>query len=112
MPFELVSCVAFQHSDRILTAFVGTMRQPLGNTLLESQIEPTLRQANSNITFTPHHFIKGRTPALLDQPPQVVLNQQRIERSAPSWRQYAESKVVQDWKESVCEVSPFPYDPQ
>jgi hypothetical protein len=96
----------------VLKTCAGTMRQPLGNTLLESQIESTLRQTNPNVAFTPHYFVKGRTPVALDQPPQVVLNQQRIERSSPTWRQYAEGKVVQDWKESVCEVSPFPYDPQ
>ncbi|KAJ9112635.1 hypothetical protein QFC19_000655 [Naganishia cerealis] len=90
----------------------GTMRQPLGMTFLESQIEATLRQSNPNITFTPHHFVKGRTPVALDQPAQVVLNQQRFDRSTASWKSYAEQRVVQDWKESICEVSPFPYDPQ
>ncbi|KAJ9112704.1 hypothetical protein QFC22_006206 [Naganishia vaughanmartiniae] len=90
----------------------GTMRQPLGMTFLESQIEATLRQSNPNITFTPHHYVKGRTPVALDQPAQVILNQQRIDKSTASWRSYAEQRVVQDWKESVCEVSPFPYEPQ
>ncbi|KAJ9095258.1 hypothetical protein QFC21_005624 [Naganishia friedmannii] len=80
-------------------------------TFLESQIEATLRQSNPNITFTPHHYVKGRTPVALDQPAQVVLNQQRIDKSTASWRSYAEQRVVQDWKESVCEVSPFPYEP-
>lgn len=89
----------------------GTMRQPLSMTFLESQIEATLRQSNPNITFTPHHYVKGRTPVALDQPAQVILNQQRIDKSTASWRSHAEQRVVQDWKESVCEVSPFPYEP-
>ena len=88
------------------------MRQPLGNTLLEAQIESTLKQSNPNVTFTPHHFVKGRVPVPLDQPPQFTLDQSRVDKTSSSWRQYAEHRVVQDWKESVCEVSPFPYDPQ
>jgi hypothetical protein len=88
------------------------MRQPLANTLLESQIESTLKQSNPNVSFTPHHFVKGRVPVALDQPAHVTLDQSRIDRTSSSWRQYAEHRVVQDWKESVCEVSPFPYDPQ
>ena len=62
------------------------------------------------ISLTPHQLIKSRVPVDAGRPAQFTLNKDRSDRTTASWRDNAENKVVEGWREAVAEVSaPRPF---
>lgn len=79
-------------------------------TLLHSQMKHYL--ASQQVDLTPHSLIKSRTPVETGKPPQFTLNATRTAsgKTTASWREHAENKVVETWREAVAEVcTPQPY---
>lgn len=79
-------------------------------TLLHSQMKHYL--ASQQVDLTPHSLIKSRTPVETGRPPQFTLNPARTAdgKTTASWREHAENKVVETWREAVAEVcAPHPY---
>lgn len=89
---------------RSLRSIVGTKRQPLSLTLLNSQIENFLTHSHSSASLLPHHLIRSRKPVGFGQPPQVQWNQARLDKTTDSWKSYWKNKVVDGWREGCAEV--------
>lgn len=91
---------------------LGTKRQPLSITLLNSQIQTFLKHSHSSTSLLPHHLIKSRKPVGLGQPPQVQWNQARVDKTTESWKSYWTNKVVDGWREGCAEVMVGGYSPE
>jgi hypothetical protein len=91
---------------------LGTKRQPLSITLLNSQIQTFLKHSHSSTSLLPHHLIKSRKPVGLGQPPQVQWNQARVDKTTDSWKSYWTNKVVDGWREGCAEVMVGGYSPE
>ncbi len=61
---------------------------------------------------TPQYLIKSRSAVDPGVAANVVLRQDRIEGSTPSFRNYHVNRVVNDFKESVAQVLEVPWDEQ
>jgi actin-related protein len=94
----------------------GTMRQPLGSSLLLSQLTSHFKNpANSRsfpLSLLPRQLIAKRdTPARPGLPVNPQLRDDRIGATTQSWREWAETGVVDSWKEACGEVSSVrPFD--
>lgn len=91
--------------------YTGTKRQPLSMTLLHAQMASYLSSSLPPSTLTPHHLIKSRKPVQPGQSADVIFDQSRLEGTTDSWRNWAEGKVVEGWRESVAEVYVPPVHP-
>lgn len=87
----------------------GTMRQPLGSSLLLSQLHshfthPTPSRAFP-LTLAPRQLLAKRDPVTdPGTQPRPILRDDRAPHTTQSWRLWAESRVLEDWKESCGEI--------
>ncbi|CDZ96816.1 Actin-related protein-Arp4p/Act3p [Phaffia rhodozyma] len=94
----------------------GTRRQPLAMALLHSQIKSYLQKPNPARSFplslTPFQLMKTRTPVPAGQAPRFTTKQDRLAdgKTTASWQEYAENKVVENWRESCVNVYETPYE--
>ncbi len=92
-----------------LIAASGTMRQPLGSSLLLSQLHhhfthPTPTRAFP-LSLLPRHLISKRDPT--PEPgiqPKPILRDDRAPQTTASWQHWAQEGVVEGWKEASGEI--------
>ncbi|KAI7862075.1 actin family [Spinellus fusiger] len=85
----------------------GILRQSIGGDLLTRQIVDQLKN-DLNVNITPHYKISNKRPVESGQPPQVDLRERP--GTTESFDAYQTSRVVLEYKESVCQVSEMTYD--
>ncbi|KAK4689758.1 actin-related protein 4, partial [Tremellales sp. Uapishka_1] len=87
----------------------GTMRQPLGSQLLNSQLQVHFSSPTSTrpfpLSLLPRQLISKRDPT--PEPalqPKPLLRDDRLPTTTPSWRAWGENQVVENWKEACSEI--------
>jgi hypothetical protein len=93
-------------------------RSPLGGSTLDALVSSALRQmrdpSNPAQPYrpTPQYLIKSRQPVEPHRPPVFTLRTDRVGQATESFARYAEHQLVQEFKETVCEVLPQKYSDQ
>lgn len=88
---------------------IGTKRQPLGSSLLLSQLHSHFTQPTASrafpLTLTPRPLLSKRdaTPEPGMQP-KPILRDDRAPHTTASWKLWAENQVVEGWKEACGEI--------
>ncbi|KAI9013356.1 actin family [Phycomyces nitens] len=85
----------------------GILRQPIGGDLLTKQILDQLKN-DLHLQVTPQYKIANKRPVESGQPPQVELRDRP--NTTESFNDYQTSRVILEYKESVCQVSEMAYD--
>lgn len=92
-----------------LLRYSGTMRQPLGSALLNSQLHHHFSSPTPTRSFPlslyPHHLISKRNPvAEAGIQPRPLFRDDRLSKTTDSWKLWAQGGVVDNWKECCSEV--------
>lgn len=68
--------------------------------------------AKANICYRPFQLMKSRTPGPAGQAPKFAVRAERFAEgtTTASWKDYAENKVVENWRESCVSVYETPYE--
>lgn len=103
----LRSCRRWMSAMRLTVA--GTMRQPLGSALLNSQLHHHFTNPTPTRSFPlslyPHHLIAKRNPvAEAGLKPSPVFREDRLKSTTDSWKLWSQNGVVESWKECCSEV--------
>ena len=85
------------------------MRQPLGSSLLNSQLHHHFTNPTSTRSFPlslyPHHLISKRNPVPeAGIQPRPLFRDDRLSKTTDSWKLWAQGGVVDNWKECCGEV--------
>ncbi|OBZ82440.1 Actin-like protein 6A [Choanephora cucurbitarum] len=85
----------------------GVLHQPLAGNRLAEKIQEQLK-AELNYTITPRFKIAKKKPVELDQQPELELN--ACEGLRESFEQDQILKIINEYKETVCQLSDVTYD--
>ncbi|KAI8997231.1 actin family [Pilobolus umbonatus] len=85
----------------------GILRQPVGGDMLGEIIKKQLKES-LDYTITPHYRIAKKTPVAVDEPPQIELRD--LDGITNSFNDYQISRVLDEYKETICQVSEVTYD--
>ncbi|RUS22056.1 actin family [Endogone sp. FLAS-F59071] len=85
----------------------GILRQPLGGDFISEQIIEQF-QRDFNITVTPQYLVAKKNFVDVGQLPDVKLRDRP--GTTESYHHYQQMRVIQEYKESVCQVSEMYYD--
>ena len=113
-PTALVLDVGYANSSAVpivdgYALRAGTKRQPLASSLITSQLRAHFTTPNAArpfpLSLTPRQLISKRNatsePGLEPKP---VLRDDRLARTSPSWRWWAETSVLENWNEACGEI--------
>jgi actin-like protein 6B len=93
----------------------GTKRQPSGMGLIHAQSKAFLRAPAEPVRpfalgLTPFQLIKDRTPVSAGVAPRFNLRQERVAGTTDSWRDWAECRVVESFREATGAVFETKYE--
>lgn len=85
----------------------GILHQPIAGDSLAEQIKTQLAN-DLNYTITPHYRIAKKTKVEADQKPELQLRE--LEGLRDSFNDYQTSRVINEYKETICQVSEVTFD--
>ncbi|CAO3614921.1 unnamed protein product [Mucor hiemalis] len=85
----------------------GILHQPIAGDTLADQIKTQLAN-DLNYTITPHYKILKKSKVEADQAPDLQLRE--LEGLKDSFNDYQTSRVINEYKETVCQVSEVTFD--
>ncbi|RCI01538.1 NuA4 histone acetyltransferase subunit [Rhizopus stolonifer] len=85
----------------------GILHQSFAGNMLAEKIKEQLK-TDLDYTITPRYKIAKKTPVELDQPPQIELR--ACEGLRDSFDAYQTTRVINEYKETVCQVSDVTFD--
>ncbi|KAI7893256.1 actin family [Mucor mucedo] len=85
----------------------GILHQTVAGDTLANQIKRQLKK-DLDYTITPHYKIAKKNPVTSDQQPDVQLRD--LQGITESFNDYQTTKVVNEYKETICEVSDTTFD--
>ncbi|KAG1453535.1 hypothetical protein G6F56_007549 [Rhizopus delemar] len=85
----------------------GILRQPVGGDLLTEHIKQHLER-ELNYRVTPHYAIAKKSPVEAGQPPEIQLKE--LNGVSESFNDSQVNRVLNEYKETLCEVSEVTYD--
>ncbi|RUS27496.1 actin family, partial [Jimgerdemannia flammicorona] len=85
----------------------GILRQPLGGDFISEQIAEQFKR-DFNIIITPQYLVEKKNFVDVGQPADVKLRDRP--GTTESYHRYQQMRVIQEYKESVCQVSEMYYD--
>jgi len=95
----------------------AVQRQPSAGHLLSQVILDTIKTATPPTEVVPQYLVKSKEAVEPMQPPRATLHTNRLPNpsdpgcpTTPSYHQSQELRVMHEFKESVCEVYPGPWD--
>lgn len=98
-------------------ARTAVQRQPSAGHLLSQVILDTIKTATPPTEVVPQYLVKSKEAVEPMQPPRATLHTNRLPNpsdpgcpTTPSYHQSQELRVMHEFKESVCEVYPGPWD--
>ncbi|KAK8869539.1 hypothetical protein IAR55_000105 [Kwoniella newhampshirensis] len=113
-PTALVLDVGYANSSAVpvvdgYALRAGTMRQPLGSSLLVSQLHHHFTNPSRDRAFPlsllPRQLIAKRVPTSeIGGRPKPIVRDDRAPHTTASWKLWAENNVVEGWKEACTEV--------
>ena len=61
-------------------------------------------------SLVPQYLVKSKKPVDPGMPPQATLREDRLQHSAPSFRAYHTMRLLDDFKEAMCQTLEAPWD--
>ncbi|WFD44103.1 NuA4 histone acetyltransferase subunit [Malassezia psittaci] len=62
-------------------------------------------------SLVPQYLVRSKKPVDPGMPPQATLREDRLQHSAPSFRAYHTMRLLDDFKEAMCQTLETPWDP-